>query len=200
MEASPKIEQLEIALLILKSQADGSPLQFEVNDTILHPDEYVAQSLAGDPMSFLLPSGRYIIRIRDPWKKEREAYQKGSPIEFRFKKGEQWFPWSLCTATPKWDDPDCEYRIADYELVDFQPMDIEIGSVLRHPSWVCRGTWAAPAQVYSNGVVLLTVKGDRPMKVSFAELRRDKWMIQRPSKPGLWEYCDRRKKLVVTEA
>jgi hypothetical protein len=189
MDLEQQITQLETAITIIKAQAAGNPVEWEVNDNETHPNDFIAFKTAADVPAFLTPPGRHTIRIKDfvpiPWSAEKQAHARGERIEFRpLHKGLDWINWSS-GETPPWDDDDLEYRIApEPVMVDLGPEDIEPGSALRRA-----GNCVSGRMIQSWGEWGVSTHDKKT--ITFAELRIGNWLIHRPSAPGVWSKCEK---------
>ena len=117
----------------------------------------------------------------EKWAAEKAAFAEGKVIQYRL---DSYSRWEL-SDNPAWREIG-EYRIKpEPRIVDLEPCDIEPGSVVRLLSW-SEGCWKAVIGNCPTGV-LLHEMGER----SFNELRAVGWLIHRPSKPGIWERCEK---------
>ena len=119
------------------------------------------------------------IPIPDKWVKEKAAFAEGKGIQ-----AGTWNTWEVC-SDPSWIK-DCEYRIKpEPVMVELGPSDVPPGSVMRCLNDQGDTSWWAVSQVYTQGIYLSGELLDwRTM--------RDRGMeIHRPSKPGVWEKCEK---------
>ncbi len=186
-------DQLGIVTKITEAQLAGEPIQWEVNDVELHPDKFIKQSVFGDPVSFLHPVGRYVIRLcNQPWQAERDAWESGKTVQFRNLNGMTDGRWHDLVAAEldPWERPGCdnfEYRIKP-EPTPISAVDVPPGSVFRHPSWINDVSWAMPVQVTDRGVSFCQKSGFSAY--TYKELMADGWKFKTPGDSG-WKKCEK---------
>lgn len=115
----------------------------------------------------------------DPYAELKAAHAAGKVIQHRYKSiPGQWFDSEI---EPQWLQ-NMEYRIKP-DPVPLGPEDVPPMSVLRSPGW-SHGQHVTPS-VFSNVVCWIGTAG--PICLTYYELMRDGWEIQRPGED--WKPC-----------
>jgi hypothetical protein len=123
--------------------------------------------------------------LPDKWAKEKAAFAEGKQIQRRGRFDPP-TPWFDCPTNFVWIyDGSVEYRIKpEPEMIPLGPEDFPIGCTIKHISW-SSGSYAYP-DVYANHIRLHE-------GVYLYKDLRESWLIHRPSKPGVWEKCEKEK-------
>ena len=170
-----------------------------LGESIINGDEMADSSYRPNWSAQVIPEGgiiyegwmiRYLYRttrpipLPDKWAKEKAAFAEGKVIQSRWTKSDSLY-WSD-NLGPVWLD-EHEYRIKpEPVMVELGPEDVPIGSAVKSKDWA-DSVWAMVNWVGATGINIATKDGWK----NYSDLRQDGWLIHRPSKPGIWEKCEK---------
>ena len=97
--------------------------------------------------------------------------------------------WTDCSSF-LWNLPPECYRVKpDPVFIDLVPEDIEPGSAIKKAE--SGAEFYMILSAYNSGYVTYADYEGDIIGISFSDLRKNNWLIHRPSSPGLWQRCEK---------